>query len=354
MFSSEIKKFYKNDQKKYLVDYNLHFLEWYKTKINNGYQLKLSLKDIQTLIWKLVSWYEIKYPDRLFEKQLGCVDNRFPLINDISDYLTFEQLKYRLDSKEIEALTCNYRSKSKYQSPIDGFISEQGFSYGITEWKNYNCFYLYDPSTQNTINVLVDDNGIIRKEDLSELKPYIGNYEADMSINMLLDRLKKSNLEYGELKQGEYNHFCDIELRNHILNMTISGLLYSANSNPVYSKKRAFLFIEECKDYFNGEVNLNENTIKEAYNIGSKELSNDLSIYDRLRLMEELEIDYSKISKMSREEIMEKLEEKLGLNIESDSLKDMYLTIFCNLPSATKKTKSKIKILTNKLIPFKK
>lgn len=99
-----------------------------------------------------------------------------------------------------------------------------------------------------------------------ELEEYIGNDENICLDELLLIFNEKytDELDFTELKESVYNHDCDIELRNRILQLVALKLLYSRNTIPERGYKRAKRFINE----FNKKLGLTLSTdeIDEALN----------------------------------------------------------------------------------------
>lgn len=67
MTIAQAKRFWKQDAKKYNISKNKEFLIWLKEKIKNGYHSFIDIKQLQELIDNIVSWYEMKYPEREME-----------------------------------------------------------------------------------------------------------------------------------------------------------------------------------------------------------------------------------------------------------------------------------------------
>lgn len=63
-------------------------------------------------------------------------------------------------------------------------------------------------------------------------------------------------MDFTELKESVYDHDCDIELRNRVLQLVALKLLYSKNTIPERGYERAKRFINE----FNKKLNLTLST----------------------------------------------------------------------------------------------
>ena len=109
MTIKEIENFYYQDEMKYDLSAK-EFLAFYMKLISSGYKPFMNVPELQELIDKLVSWYEIKYPERELEYYEGIVNSDFHNIKHLSKYMTFDELLYRLNDKENSFLKCYYRS----------------------------------------------------------------------------------------------------------------------------------------------------------------------------------------------------------------------------------------------------
>ena len=91
-----------------------------------------------------------------------------------------------------------------------------------------------------------------------EIDEYLED-EEDISLDQLLPIFKEKysdELDYTELKDSVYNHNCDMELRNRLLQLVALKLLYSKNTIPERGYERAKRFINE----FNKKIGLTLST----------------------------------------------------------------------------------------------
>lgn len=262
MTIDQAERFYKNDDKKYSISKNKELLIWLKKSINNGYNLFFSIDDLQKLVDNLTNWYEIKYPERELEYYEGTRYREFKDIKSLSNIMNLEQLFYRLPHKQLCLMKCNYRSngggirdifnkngqiigaKKVLFMPIERKeIKSSGFSYG----NQLPQFLLYADIDSGEVNI--DYN----------IKKYVDKEE--ITLDGLLDVFNekwKNELDFTKLNICVYNHNCDIELRNRILQLVALKLLYSKETIPERGYERAKRFINEFNKKLGFNLNSNE------------------------------------------------------------------------------------------------
>ena len=108
----EARNFYNMDGHEYILSNNDNFLLFLMNLLIKNYRPFMEIKDLQKLIDKLVTWYEIKYPEHELMRKEGVFDTRFSHLESISKYLGYEELLSRLLPKELLLLETKYRSKS--------------------------------------------------------------------------------------------------------------------------------------------------------------------------------------------------------------------------------------------------
>ena len=113
MTITEVEEFYNQDQRKYEVVHNRELLNWLKKKIKNGYDSFVEIECLQELIDSIVSWYEIKYPEREMEFYEGITHTDFEKMETLSKVMDIKQLMYRLPHKQLRLMKCNYCSPIK-------------------------------------------------------------------------------------------------------------------------------------------------------------------------------------------------------------------------------------------------
>ncbi len=273
MTYAEYDRFKNNDEKKYIVEKNKEFLTWYNEKLENGYHPYLDLKGLQHLINYMVCLYEFKYCDAYFEKQRGCINVRnFIDLEEISNLINFDQIRYRLTYKELEVLDCNYRSNSGFCRPSyneDGSVNHNKYDFFIG-------FELKDKNNKEKImgrRVSCTENGIVPQYELELLEEYIGKTYSDMPIEKLLHILEiNDQLDLTELEKIIFTHKIDLELRNKIFEMVLYAMLYSEETIPEYGLLRAEEFAKEINEYYHLNFNCDnlEKLIEESKKIDEK------------------------------------------------------------------------------------
>ena len=255
---SELHKFYEQDKEKYEIKKNKKFLDWFDNILKNGYKSYTSLDEIQKTIDTIVNWYEIKYPN---EWILEHSNGEAKVLNE-------------MDTKQL-------LSRMRKELIIPDYRSSGG---GITHIK-VNDEYKMVGTSFMPINIIDEE---MKKRELDKclstyfllaiysdtgkvcygwyLERYFHNDENTTieDVLSLFEEKYSDKFEYDELKECVYNHECDIELRNKMLQLTALKMLYSGNTNPSDGYKRAKHFIEE----FNEELglNLSTNEIDKLYN----------------------------------------------------------------------------------------
>ena len=249
MTIKEANNFYMQDEMKYEINTNKEFLLWYDSLLKDGYIPYLKTLDIEEMINKLVTWYEIKYPEKELMINEGILYSDFKNLDKLSDKMTYEELLYRLSNKESSILNCTYRSRSG------------GFHYNI-ELKRYiptNLVYIKRiDNSDKEIELYYNKKYPIFIEALTGKILNISSLKFEeyynMNIHDLYNDLKKDNeYDLSEVKKIIKINNYDKLLRNKILELSALKLLYSKNTTPELGYKRARLFIKE----FNHELNLN-------------------------------------------------------------------------------------------------
>ncbi len=263
MTIAEAQNFYEQDEKKYQVNSNDDFVYWLKSKIIRGYSNFIEIDGLQELIDNIVNWYEIKYPERELEALDGIRNIRFKDIKKLSDEMDTEQLLFRLPGKQVSLLDCGYRARGWGQRSVYKDGKEIGCKFSIfmqikkknveNEWEAPDFLLIADHMTGEVTSCL-------------ELEDYI-NIEENMNLEEILSSLSQNcsdKLDFIELKECIYNHNCDIELRNKILQLVALKLLYSKNTIPERGYERAKRFINEFNEYFG--ISLSTSEIDEIIN----------------------------------------------------------------------------------------
>ena len=244
--------FRESDKKLYNLATNAEFLNGLEVAIQEGYDSLISIPELQKMIDKITYWYEFKYP----EKEDSSKD-----ILKMSRVMSKKQLLDVLTDKEIALLKSNYRSSDF------GFKSvyENGRKVGMKEYLSIRVKCREnDPRYQKHayFKIIVDPStGIVEKDrDLTE---YIGPYDV-ITIDEVLNLLEPYNemLDLSILERCVFNHVCDLNLRDKILELISLSLIYSINTTVKKGHERARKFIYEFNKYFG--LNLSCSSINET------------------------------------------------------------------------------------------
>lgn len=245
MTIAEAERFYKADKKKYNILDNKEFLKWFNEIIKKGYHSYMDLEDLQSLIDHITYWYEIKYPERELEKQEGIIHMDFEDIERISKHMDFRQLLYRLPHKELLLMESEYRSTG---GGLQAKYDEKGNKIGektvlFMSLKN-KAFDPFDYDSLSEVFVTADTKtGMI--EPTYFFQETFTKDEVDLRAlySVLKDVLPE--IDTTNLEQCLYDHSCDIELRNRILELAALKMVYSSNTIPERGYERAKRFIGE-------------------------------------------------------------------------------------------------------------
>ena len=259
MTIAEAERFYEKDTKDYEIEKNKDFLTWLKTSIKNGYHCFMKTEELQELIDSVVNWYEIKYPERELEYFEGTRHLGFQGIRRISDVMDIRQLLFRLPHNQLCLMECGYRAKGWGQYPIyengkEIDLKVQIFM-KINKKNKEECNPWYGGTTYFLLQADYMTGEVL---NYYELEDYIDN-EENISLDELLSVFneKYSNeLDFTELTESVYDHNCDMELRDRILQLVALKLLYSRNTIPERGYERAKRFINE----FNKKLGLELST----------------------------------------------------------------------------------------------
>ena len=259
MTIAEAERFYEKDTKDYEIEKNKDFLTWLKISIKSGYHCFIKGEELQELIDSVVNWYEIKYPERELEYFEGTRHLGFQGIRRISDVMDIRQLLFRLPHNQLCLMECGYRAKGWGQYPIyengkEIDLKVQIFM-KINKKNKEECNPWYGGTTYFLLQADYMTGEVL---NYYELEDYIDN-EENISLDELLSVFneKYSNeLDFTELTESVYDHNCDMELRDRILQLVALKLLYSRNTIPERGYERAKRFINE----FNKKLGLTLST----------------------------------------------------------------------------------------------
>lgn len=268
MTKEELKNFYNNDLKKYDLKENTYFKVMFNRLLDEGYDLFIGLDEMQDLIDRLFTWYEIKYPEREFDFYDGKIVQDFAFKKELSDLMDINQLFFRLTDNQIKFLKGNYRSKIEKEYPI----YEEGKKIGVSKKvyfkinRNSNDKYYLKHK-----DFIISADAISGKVDSDyETLKYIDN--DDITLNDLFQVFSENYadcLDFQELEKALKNNYVDNYLRDDILNFVALRLLYSKKTVPERGYKRAIRFMDEFNKRLG--LNLSYDEIDELLNNSYKE-----------------------------------------------------------------------------------
>ena len=243
----------------YLQNRVKDLFNWLESSIKDGYETELGLVDFKNLINKIVNWYEIKYPEREYSAKKGTTFVGLNEVESLADYLSVDELMYRLEEDEINLLNCPYRGSIFGPSMSDGKESMYT-GIEITKLKENKSIY-----GSLAFYVMIDcfSGKVLYTNITGEFD--LPN-EKGMPIEEMLKRYQESykdSLGLNELKKLIYIHETDIELRHRLLELVALKLLYSKNTIPEHGYDRAIKFINEFNERF--ELTLSDEEINELY-----------------------------------------------------------------------------------------
>ena len=213
----------------------------------------LDFNDIQDYIFKIISWYNIKYPNSDLLLSNSKVDVMNKENKTISDYMTDNELYNRLSSSVIESLKCNYSSsfECNYSDIKKERFNDKDYIY-IQLMSQEKKFFMRDKekdcfvvATKNGDIIDIIGNNMLLNEILKNVD--------NLNIVQLLGILKKSKkniLDYYHLNKCVEHHKNDIIVRNNIID-TISKMIISSASNVEYGYFRALEFLNDFSNYYN-------------------------------------------------------------------------------------------------------
>ncbi len=270
MTGEEVKNFYKEDERLYDLKENKKFLIMFNHLIDEGYSLFIGIDEMQDLIDRLFTWYEIKYPEREFDFYDGKLTSDFVTKKELSDLMNINQLFFRLSDNQIKLLEGNYRTISMKEYPI----YEEGKKIGVSK-----KVYFKINRNENDIYYNKHKDFIISADAVSGKVDT--DYETDKYItgNVTIDDIYRKfkeeytdRLEFEMLEKAINNKYIDNYLRDSILEFVALKLIYSKKTTPERGCIRAKRFIDE----FNSRLGLNL-TYEEINRVMNKDYSEDKS-----------------------------------------------------------------------------
>lgn len=273
MTIAQEERFYEQDSKKYEVLKNKELLSWFKKSVKNGYHPFIDIEGLQELIDNITNWYEIKYPEREMELYEGIKYFDFENIKSLSKLMDIKQLMYRLPHEELCLMECDYRSTGFGRKNIYGDNNEitghKSVLFMSIHRKNIGSNQILTSSKLPYFLLYADtDSGKVEID--CNLKNYVNtdNITLDELLNLFKEKYS-DEFSFTELEESVYDHNCDVELRNKVLQLVALKILYSPNTTPERGYERSKRFINE----FNEKMNLNIST-EEIDNAISKDYTN--------------------------------------------------------------------------------
>ena len=256
MTSEEIKNFYKEDERFYDLNENKKFLFMFNHLIDEGYNLIVGIDEMQDLIDRLFTWYEIKYPEREFDFYDGVEIQDFTIKKELSDLMDINQLFFRLTDNQIKLLEGNYRSGFMKEFPI----YEEGTKIGVHKKVYFKIVRNKNDSYYNKHkDFIVSADAMSGEVDIDyEIDKYVN---SDTNINDLYKIFKESyvnRLDFTELEDAVNNKIIDNYLRDRLLEFVSLKLLYSRHTTPERGYIRAKRFIDEFNKRLNLSLTSNE------------------------------------------------------------------------------------------------
>lgn len=269
----EATKFYEQDSKKYNVFENKELLSWLKRTVKNGYHPFIDMEDLQELINNITLWYEIKYPEREMEYYEGIRYFDFEDVKSLAKVMSIKQLMYRLPCEQLFLLECDYRSTGQgfrnVYNDKNEIVAEKPILFMSIYRKNIeDNQFLMSSKLPDFLLHADTDSGKVQID--YNLKDYVDtdNITLDELLNLFKEKYSEE-FSFTELEKCVYDHNCDVELRNKVLQLVALKILYSHNTIPERGYERAKRFINE----FNKKMGLNIST-EEIDNAINKDYTN--------------------------------------------------------------------------------
>ena len=244
MTIADADRFYKQDDKEYLVKNNSSLISFLYDLKKKGYHSLLEIDEMQDFIHNIQTWYEIKYPNRELDAMDGIIHNDFKDIRTLSAVMDMRQFMFRLPHRQTFFLEGGYRAK--------GWGSNNAIFITINGRPDYTELYSFTHTPMFFVQADYT-TGEVKLTD--ELCFMLGEDSLEQNKKMTLDELyaifsrKISDCyDLSELRNSVFYHNCDFELRNRLLQLAALQLLYSKNTSPEKGYFRAKQFIKEFNE----------------------------------------------------------------------------------------------------------
>ena len=246
MTIAESEMFYKKDKKEYIPIQNEEFLNWYGNQLKAGITFYLNLDEMQELIEKIITWYEIKIPSHDFA---NMKQQTFEDMPNLGEVMSIDQLRYRLEHQNLETLDCNCRTGMGIISSSGEHMVCMAIKKKNTEENKFDEVRIKATAVRGLLNGWCED----------DIDAYLGVETENSDIRTLLKLFEQkvsAQYDYSELKHCVEINEADIKLRYFLINMVFLGLLYSKNTSPEQGLCRA----RRCALDFNSYYGLNLTT----------------------------------------------------------------------------------------------
>lgn len=291
MTYQEIDYFFKQDKKKYDLKSNVYFLKWYKNTIL--YQI-FSIGELQYLVDFLSDWYKLKYPNQ----------NPNEKIEDISKYLTHEQMLYRLNSKYYSFLDGYYRTGNWCAVQSDYSVDKQGNIIKNDKDNGMIGISILKKNENRNFNgtIFSSMDGIVNKKQIIAFKPFyfdenkmtkldenfepfiksIFKQDNYLTLEEFYERAikKQSDYDFKYVKRTIERHELDWKLRELIFAWTLEKMIFDEESIPEESIKRALHFVKDIKKEY-WDTNITEQMVLEYYDKLLENIKKEKTLYLR-------------------------------------------------------------------------
>ncbi len=252
MTRDELKNFYDENEKLYDLNENKKFLYMFNHLIDEGYEVFIGIDEMQDMIDRIATWYEIKFPEREFDFYDGRMTSDFSKFKELSDVMDIKQLFFRLTDNQQKLLEGLYRSDNLNEFSVykDGQIIGVDKKVYYTIKRKPNDIYY---ARHKDFVVSADaETGLVDMD--YEIEKYVSVDEIDIYnlVKLFIDE-HYDKLDFSELEKASNNKYLDNYLRDRLLEFVALKLLYSKKTTPFRGYERAKRFMDE----FNKKLGLN-------------------------------------------------------------------------------------------------
>ncbi len=231
-----IKKIFNKNNKKYKLQKDDKKNYFVKSDTLGG----LDFQEVNELAERLISWYKIKIPDRLFVDD----GNKVYLDKNNVNYETYKKMTFNdfvIKNSNARLLNCEYKSND--------FLNNKSLILNI-----YTVKGMFNNKIDKVCNILVDkfsgkilgiDGEFLFPKNLKE------NY-TNYTIDEMLGLMKKNhveNLNFNALKTCVNNRNKNIRTRDKIIERVCSKLMFNGIEENEYGYYRAVAFIKDINTF---------------------------------------------------------------------------------------------------------